>query len=291
MKLSKSEKVYKTICYLFPILFAVVSIYPLLYVFFLSVCSETELLNRGGLLVFFPSDPTFAAYKRVLLSHFLFSGLTISILRTVLGTLLGIAITSSVGYAVSRPDLPGKQFILGLMLFAILFAGGMIPTYIAMTDLGLKNSFWVLVIPGCLNCWQALIFKQFFEGIPREIEEAAEVDGIGEFNLMVKIILPMSKPVFASIMLFMVVGKWNAWFDALIYIDTDYSKLWPLQMWVQASFNNLNNMDPSDQMDTMVLSTTVQMALTIITMLPILIIYPFFQKYFTKGVYMGAVKG
>ena len=163
--------------------------------------------------------------------------------------------------------------------------------YLTITGLGLKNSFWVMILPGGLNCMQALVFKQFFEGIPREIEEAAQVDGINEFDLMVKIILPMSKPVFASIALFLMVGRWNAWFDALIYIDTDYSRLWPLQMWTMSVFNNLANLDPSESTDVNVMDTTARMALTIITMFPVLVTYPFFQKYFTKGVYMGAVKG
>lgn len=187
--------------------------------------------------------------------------------------------------------------MIKLLIFCILFNGGLIPTYVVIDGLGLTNNIWVYILPNVINVWNVIVIKQFFEGLPKEIEEAANIDGANEWNVFLKVILPMSKPVMAAIGLFTMVGQWNSWFDAYLYAP-QMSEIWPLQYYIQISFNNLNQINQGniekieaiigiDNVDDM----TVKMALTVIGCLPVLIVYPFFQKYFAKGVYLGSVKG
>lgn len=298
MRLTRSEKIYLAICYTVVITVALLCLYPLLYTFFVSVCTEKEWVDKNGLLLFFPQSPTLTAYVKVLGSGGIVLNATkMSVLRAAVGTLLSLFFNVCTGYAMSRKDLPGQKQIMYVLLFTILFSGGLIPGYMVVNQLGLRNTFWALVIPSILNAWNVLIFKQFFEGIPKELEEAAEIDGAGEFKLMYKIIMPMSKPVIAAIGLFTMVGHWNSWFDVMLYIDSDHSYLWPLQYFTMINFNNLAQINANpDKFPVLptgagVMQVSQKMALTIVTMLPILLIYPFFQKYFTNGVYTGAVKG
>lgn len=179
------------------------------------------------------------------------------------------------------------------MLFTIFFSGGLIPNYLVIKELNLLNNFWALILPNIVSAWNILIFKQFFLGIPAEIQEAATVDGIGEMRLFTSIILPLSTPVVASIGLFTMVAHWNNWFDVMIYIDQAHSALWTLQYYIMINFNNLAQIDSSviEITGGGVTQETLRMALTITGFLPILCIYPFFQKFFKDGVYLGAVKG
>ena len=300
MKLSASEKTFKIVCGIIACCIAIASTYPLIYCFAVSICSETEWVERGGVLPFFPTHPTFSAYGKVLMSsESLGRAFLMSILRTFSGTIITCFFTSMVGYVLSKKELPGRSAYMKLLVFTLLFSGGLIPYYINMKNLGLLNTFWVYIIPGLVGSFNVLIFKQFFEGLPGEIIEAAEMDGVGEIRMLFRIVLPMSKPVFAAIGLFVMVNNWNAWFDAYIYIDQTHSELYTLQYFTMTTLRNLAqiNADANSSGDSIlvggvsVMATTVKMALTIVTLLPILIIYPFFQKYFTQGVFLGAVKG
>ena len=240
MILSRAEKIYTTVCYTVAIFISLICLYPLLYTVFVSVCSENEWVNRNGLLLFLPSSPTLLAYLKVLGSgKYVLNATKMSVLRAGFGTVLGIFINVCTGYAMSRKNLPGRKQIMHVLLFTILFSGGLIPGYIVVNQLGLRNTFWSLVFPSLFSAWNVLIFKQFFEGIPKELEEAAEIDGAGEFKLMYKIIIPMSKPVIAAIGLFTLVGQWNSWFDVILYIDVQHSYLWPLQYFTMINFNNM----------------------------------------------------
>lgn len=301
MKLTRSEKTYRGICIAMCTLTALLSLYPLLYTVFMSLTSSRELAEHGGSMAWFPSQPTLMAYRKILSgSTFVLPAIRITLLRTVIGSLLHLLACSLTGYALSRRELPGRKAYITFMLVTILFSGGLIPGYVAISSMGLINNFWVMVIPGMFSAFDVLIFKQFFEDIPQEMEEAAIVDGATEIKLFYKIIFPLSKPVMAAIGLFTVVGHWNAWFDAFLYIGQQHSELWPLQTYVMIVFNNLNNltnpelvklMQEAAQTGAEVTDMSTKMALTIIAILPVLCIYPFFQKYFNRGVYLGAVKG
>lgn len=300
MKLSKGEKTYKIICFVVTLIITISCLYPLLYCFFLSFATAKEIADNGGYLLWFPTKPTLLAYRKILNSDtFVLGAIGVSVVRTLISTALHLTVCTLAGYALSRRGLPGKAIYMRFMLVTILFGGGLIPSYLVMTELGFYNSFLVLILPGIFSAYNVLIFKQFFEGIPLEMEEAAQVDGVNDIQLFSRIILPMSKPVLAAIGLFTVVGNWNDWFTAFLYIDQEHSNLWPLQTYIMLIFNNLNmliNPELAAMLDSVTTTESVndlstRMALTFVAILPMLIIYPFFQKYFTKGVYLGAVKG
>lgn len=296
---SLGESAYRIICYVIPTLFALLCLYPLCQIFFVSLVSKAEWSQNNGLVLGLPLNPTLAAYEKVLKSNpYILKSLGVSVVRTLLSTIGGVILAAILGYILSRKNLPGKGIISGLVVFSIFFNGGLIPNFLTVNALQIRNTIWALVLPGLLNTWYALIFKQFFEAIPEEVEEAALIDGVTELQLFSRIVLPMSMPVVASISLFTIVNSWNSWFDAMVYIDSLHSDLWPLQYYVTITFNNLTQIDQSSMSDLMEIIGTnrdvpeiaTKMALTIISIFPVLCTFPFFQKYFTKGVYMGSVK-
>jgi ABC-type glycerol-3-phosphate transport system permease component len=230
-------------------------------------------------------------------SHIL-QAIGVSIFRTTAGTVLGVFLCSLFAYALSRKNIPGKKYVMYLLIFIILFNGGLIPTYLAIKQVNLLDNIWVYVIPNLINAWNVIIIKQSMENIPKEVEESAQLDGVNDLRNFSSIILPMSKPVLAAMAIFTLVGQWNSWFDAMLYISPARSGLWPLQYYATISLNNLNQINAGDLGDLGSIlgiegmnNMSIKMALTIITCLPVLLTYPFFQKYFTKGVYLGAVKG
>lgn len=292
------EITYQVVCTVIVAVFALMCLYPLLYVVGISFTTQQEWAETGGKIFLFPSHPSFAAYTRVFKSGSdVLRALWVSVQRTVLGTVGGVIVAAVLGYVLSRKNLPGKGIITFLVLITIFFSISSIPNFIVVRDLNLLNSLWSLVLPALLNTWYALIFKQFFEGIPEEVEEAAHIDGVSEFQLFYKIVLPMSGPVLAAIALFTMVAHWNAYFDVMLYNREDKS-WWTLQYYVKTQFDNSAQADQGDlgnwenivgTKDDVALIAK-QMALTVVSLLPVLIAYPFFQKYFTKGVYMGAIK-
>ncbi|MCL2832949.1 MAG: carbohydrate ABC transporter permease [Treponema sp.] len=291
---NKNEQIYSFFCYLIVGLAALVALVPLLYVFSMSLTGEREWIDRGG-FIFIPFHPTFRAYEIIFTAGSAFvRSLFISIERTILGTAIQLSLTVITGYIMSRIRLPGRKFIIIMVLVTILFGSGLIPTYLVIRSLGIMNTIWALIIPGAVHSWSALVFKQFFEGIPASLEESAEMDGATEFTKMVKILLPMSAPSLAAIGLFTAVGHWNAWFDVMLYIND--GKLYTMQYIIRNMFvsSNLSNdlilnyglMD----VDYRVPLNTLRMAVAIFGTVPILLVYPFLQKYFIRGVYLGAVK-
>jgi len=246
-----------------------------------------------------PKQFTVQAYAQVLTAgNYIVKAIGVSVFRTVIGTVTSVLFCSLLAYAVSRQNLPGRGVVIKIILFCILFSGGLIPTYVVIDSLHLTDNIWVYIVPNIMNVWNVIIIKQFFEGLPKEIEEAANIDGANEWTIFCSVIIPMSKPVIAAISLFTMVGQWNSWFDAFLYISNAHSELWPLQYYIQISFSNLNQINQGnlDKLEEILNIGTIndmslKMALTVIGCLPVLIVYPFFQKYFTKGVYVGSVKG
>ena len=289
----KGEKIFEAVCITLAALLALMCLYPLLYTLGVSLCSEAEWTSKNGLLILFPTRPTFIAYRKIFgVGSYVLKALGMSFLRTAVGTVTSVAVNALVGYVLSRRDFPGKNKYIYLLLFTIFFSGGLIPNYLVIKELYLLNNFWSMILPNIVSAWNILFFKQFFTGLPKEIEEAAIVDGTGEIKLFLKIVLPLSTPVVASIGLFTMVTHWNNWFDVMIYIDQAHSALWTLQYYIMINFNNLSQIDSSIIIGTGGVSQLTQrMALTIVGFLPILCIYPFFQKFFKDGVFLGAVKG
>ena len=295
MKSRGSELRYQIFIYVFVGLLLAISIFPLIYVVGIFFTSEAEYYARGKLMVI-PYKPTIAAYTKIMTTNAnLLNSLWVSIERTVLGTVLSLSFTLIIGYGTSRKDMPGSKFLMFMVLVTILFSGGMIPTFIVVKDMGLYDSFWSMIIPGLVSGWNALVFRQFFDGLPHPVEEAAEIDGVSKFGMLVRIILPMSLPVVASLGLFTAVNHWNSWFDAMIYIKSGKNQ--PLQLILYQMHKDANLAANTNDMAALTdslersSSRSLRMALTVIGTVPILCVYPFLQKYFVKGVYTGAVKG
>ncbi|MBP1992266.1 carbohydrate ABC transporter permease [Paenibacillus eucommiae] len=293
MRKINAEKAYQWLSICVITVISLLSLYPLLYVVSMSLVHEQEWIKKGGFILW-PDSPTLIAYKRLFNGPIILHALGISVLKTIVGTIVVIVMTTITAYAVSRSGLPGGRLLLFGVVVTILFNGGLVPTYLVIKELHLLNSFWVFVIPVAIDSWSVLVLKQFFANIPKEIEESARMDGIGEFNLMIRIMVPMAAPALAAISLFSAVGHWNSWFDALMYIDE--RNLMPLQLILRNMFVNPQlgfEFNPSQLVNPTqrVSMESLKMAVAVIGTLPILCVYPFLQKYFTKGMYLGAVKG
>lgn len=266
---------------------------PFLMVFSTSFISDEEAIRRGS-FVLIPHSIDLSAYKIILgQSSLLLNAYKVTLFRVVVGSLLNVLVTAMLAYGLSKRTLPGRQIIVTFVFLTIIFSGGLIPTFMLIDGLGLRNSLWVLVLPGLVSAWYMFIMRTFFWSIPSELEESATMDGANAFTILWRIILPLSLPSIATIGLFYGVAHWNSWFDAAIYID-NVNKL-PIQMVMRnILLSGITNQDqfPEAQMfEQLPPAETLKSAVIIVCTLPILLIYPFIQKYFVKGALIGSVKG
>ena len=267
---------------------AIISIFPLISAFGISITTEGEFTARLGRIIL-PSEPTFSAYRFFLASDSpVYRGLLVSTICTISGTALTLLLITIGGYVLSYKDLPGRTFLILMVVGTILMNGGMIPTYLVVRNFRMLNTLWALIIPGAVDSFGLLIMKQFFEKTPKDIIDAAIVDGASEFTLMWRICVPMAIPTLAALGLFNAVGRWNSWFDALIYINDP--RLFPIQLVIRNLSQFFYGLWRSAGPTMRVSQEGMLMAAVICGILPILLVYPFLQKYFVKGVYMGAIK-
>jgi len=288
VKLTIGEKVWQSAVYSILIILSLLCLLPFLYVVAVSVTPEAEVVRRG--IVIIPESFTFAAYKEVFISNGIGQAYKITLFRTIVGTALNLFFTVIAAYPLSKKYLPGRSPFLIFIVFTMMFSGGLIPTYLLIRSFGLLNSPWVLIIPNLISAFNLVIIKGFFEQLPGEIEESARVDGASELQSLWKIILPLSLPVLATISLFYAVGHWNAYFDAIVYIND--ANLMPLQVVLRNILLNVASESAESSANSgMVSKFAVQMAAVVVTTVPILIVYPFLQKHFTKGMLMGSIKG
>lgn len=292
-RLTGSERAYQIFITVLIALVSVASLLPLIYVVSTSLVSQKEYIERGG-FIFIPYEPTLEPYRQLIAQPNFFIAFLISAARTVAGSLLMLALTVIAAYTLSRKDIPGKKVMVWSVLVTILFSAGLIPNYLVVQQLGLTDTFWAMIVPGAIDSWSVLVLKQFYENVPQEVEESAVMDGASQLQMIVRIMLPLSLPVLAALGLFAAVGHWNAWFDAFIYI-TD-ARLHPLQLYIHNLFVSTSptglvggnlSINPAYRVS----DETMKMALVVAGTVPILCIYPFLQKYFVKGMYLGAVKG
>lgn len=272
-------------------LFAAAAILPFLYVIAGSFASDAELTKRAVFLI--PETFTLNAYKFIFSTGTITKSIGISIYVTTIGTLVNLAFTVTMAYALAKRGLMGRNLVLNLVIFSMLFGGGMIPTYLVIRDLHLLDTYWALMLPGAINAFNLIIVKNFFQELPPELEEAARIDGCSEIGLLFRIVLPLSAPVLATFTLFYAVGHWNDFFSSLLYLN-DPQK-WPLQVLLrqivllsQAAAGDLNSMDPNFVKPP---EQSIKMAVIVVGTVPILLVYPFLQKHFAKGVLLGSVKG
>lgn len=296
----KFNKVKKSTNVIFNIIFvitSVISISPIIYVFMISLTSEKALAKYGYHLI--PKEFSLEAYAFLYQeADTILRALLISILVTCLGTLVGVALTSTMGYVLSRPNYKLKGFLTWIVFIPMIFNGGMISTYVVYTNfLGLKDSMWSLILPLAVSSFNVIICKTFFRTtIPESIIESAKIDGASQLSVFLRIVLPISKPVLATIGLFLSFGYWNDWFLSSLYINNE--KLYSLQALlnnIQRNIEYLANNPTAgvslQQYKNQMPKEGVRMAIAIIIALPIACIYPFFQKYFISGLTIGAVKG
>jgi putative aldouronate transport system permease protein len=260
-------------------------LYPLIYVFSASLMSEAEWVARDGLFLF-PYKPIFDAYVDVFRQRDIFNAFGVSVTRVLIGAPLNVFICAITGYVLHLKDFFGRRILAIFLFVTMVYGGGMIPTYVTISNLGLLNSFVVFVIPGMLSGWTSLIFKQTFTSVPSTIAESARIDGSSDLRIFFQIMLPVNMPTLSVMLFFSAVGQWNSWFDAFLYIDNNNTSLIPLQLYLKNYFSQ----NSSSAVSAVQNLEAKKMVVAIVGILPILLIYPFFLKYFTKGVYMGAVK-
>lgn len=264
-----------------------IMLYPLIYVVLSSFMPASATLE-GSLI---PSAWSLQAYRVILEGGLVTRALGVSVGVTLVGTALSVLATTTLAYGLTRTrDVPGARAILYIVLFTMLFGAGIIPNYLLVKDLGLLNSYWSLILPGLISAFNMVVVRNFFMQIPRDLFEAARIDGASDLRIFARIVLPLSKAVIAVIALFYAVGYWNSFFNAMLYIN-DSSK-WPIQLVLNqyvlqgtplAQLQNPSSTPPPAQ--------AVQMAVVVLATVPILLIYPFLQRYFAKGVLTGAIKG
>jgi putative aldouronate transport system permease protein len=256
-----------------------------------SLASQRQVTDAGG-FVLFPDSANLAAYRAVFAGGVVTRALVISIGITVVGTAVSLLCTATLAYALSRPRSFGHKPILLMVLFTLLFTPGIIPSYLTVRQLGLLDSYWSLIIPTAVNAFNVIVMRSFFMGLPTEILESARIDGAGELTMLRRIVLPLSKAVLSVIGLFYAVGYWNAFFNALLYLN-DNAK-WPLQLVLRTYVVNNAELGVSQVGgggEALPPQQSLQMAILVISVVPILLVYPFLQRHFAKGVLTGAVKG
>lgn len=294
MESSKASKVINTTLI---VLLCLSIILPFMHILALSLNSGVDA-QKGGITLL-PRALTIDNYIEVFKQDNLLNGLSISVFRTVLGTTLGVGLMSMAAYALTIKTLPGRKYISFFIFFTMLFSGGTIPYYLVLNKLGLTESIWVYIIPTLYSVTNILLLRTSFNQLPSSVIEAARIDGYGEFNIFTKIVLPMSKPVLATITLFTAVGHWNDWYSGTFFVRS--AKLKPLATILQEMLTRQNALadillkSSGEQAYTMlekisITGESLQMATIIIVILPIVIMYPFIQKYFVQGITVGSIK-
>ncbi|RAR38529.1 carbohydrate ABC transporter permease [Paenibacillus sp. MDMC362] len=295
VKKSAGDKIVDGVLYIAAAIIMLATIYP----FWTQIVISLDGTGADGAayasgFILLPEQLSFESYKLAFKFDALWQGYWNTIVRTVIGVILAVLLTSITAYPLAKRDLPWNRVFTGIILFTMLFGGGTIPNYLLIKELGMYNTIWALVIPGMVGAFSVLIMRNFFREIPAEVEESARVDGAGYLRIYTQIVLPLSKPVLATVALWVGVGHWNAWFDSMIYMSDPDKQV--LQVVLRKIVIQNNMTDISAVMQHIGNQTTfsgrqLQATVIMFSIIPMVIVYPFIQKYFVKGVMVGAVKG
>ncbi|UOK61178.1 carbohydrate ABC transporter permease [Paenibacillus sp. OVF10] len=290
---SPQDLIFDTFVYLFIGIVTIATLYPFLNVLAISFNDSVDTV-RGGISIF-PRQFTLENYKLIFSYEGLITGFKISVLRTVIGTLAGLVSGSMVAYTLARREFQGRRFVSVFLAITMYVSGGLIPGFILIKNLDLINTFAVYILPGLVSAFNIFIIRSFIDGIPYALQESAKLDGANDFSIYWRVILPLTKPALATVALFLAVGQWNSWFDTYLYNGSNDSLTtlqYELMKVLQSTTTNSNNIrgENMSQLMSQVSPDAVKMAITIIATVPILIVYPFLQKYFVKGMTLGAVK-
>ncbi|MCS7458669.1 carbohydrate ABC transporter permease [Paenibacillus doosanensis] len=273
---------------LFLIACSLITLFPFLYILATSLAPLQQVL-RGGVILW-PETFTWDAYRTIFSNTHFVRSLYTTFFITVVGTFTNLLLTTFMAYPLAKKRLKGRGVILFLVVFSILFNGGLIPSYMIVKSLGLINTVWSLIIPGAISAFNLIIMKNFFQAIPEELEEAARIDGCKNWGVLFRIVLPLSMPALATFTLFYAVGHWNQFFAAVMYVTKP--NLWPIQVVLRQMIIEGSTQDFEVAMGELkIIPTTIKMAAIIVATVPILFVYPFLQKHFAKGVLLGSVKG
>ncbi|HEY8500747.1 MAG TPA: carbohydrate ABC transporter permease [Clostridia bacterium] len=290
---SIGEKIFQLFNSLFMILVIIVTLYPLLHVLFASFSDGVELMRHQGVLLR-PLGFSAAAYRMVFKNPLLLSGYVNTITLVAVGVSVNILLTAIAAYSVSRKNVMWNKLIMVLIVITMYFNGGLIPNYLNIKQLGLYDTIWALILPGAISTYNMIIMRTAFLTIPDSLEESARIDGANHFIVLFRILIPLVMPTAAVLILYYAVGHWNGWFNAMIYLKSRTK--YPLQLILREIL--INNDTTSmlagtggDTGDKLAISETIRYAIIIVATLPVLFVYPFLQKYFVKGVMIGAVKG
>ena len=288
MKKQKSDIVQQGLLIVILLIFCTTILYPVLYVLSVSL-SDSGSVMRGE-ITFYPKGINFRAYTYMLQYNLIGSGYQNSLFILIVGTAINLVMTCLTAYALARKTLIGRRLFMLLIIFTMLFNGGLIPNYILMIQLKLIDSLWSLILPTAISAYNLIIMKNFFESLPGELLEAARIDGLSEVGILTRIVIPLSMASICTIGLFYAVTHWNSYFNATIYLNSRHR--WPLQVVLRDLIQNANiqaleGIDPG----TTISIEPLKMSVVVSTTLPIIVIYPFIQKYFVKGVMLGSLKG
>jgi putative aldouronate transport system permease protein len=296
MKQTLGDKIFVGMNYFLLALLGFTAFYPFWNAAVISFNSGTDTMMGG--ITFWPRVFSLENYEVVFKDERLINGFIVSVLRTAVGTVLSIAATAIFAYGMTKKQLMGRNYYMVICIITMYFSGGLIPSYLLIRELGLMNTFWVMVIPGIISVWNMIIFRTFFAGIPSTLEESAQIDGSSNWGILFRIIFPLSGPVIATLSLFTAVSHWNDWFGPGLYISN--VDLLPIQTKLQQILNSNIMSEQMSQMDSAaqgrlnamktVTTKSLSMATMMVATVPILCIYPFVQKYFVKGVLIGSLK-
>ncbi|WP_207953089.1 carbohydrate ABC transporter permease [Paenibacillus agricola] len=286
---SFGDKVFDLLNYIIVTLFALACLFPFFYVASFSVTPYSEYLQNPLKLI--PNEIELGAYKQILQMPLMWTGYKNTIIITVVGVALNIFLLIISAYPLSKKDLKGRNLIMVLITFTMFFNGGLIPNFYLIKTLDIYNTLWSMILPGALGAYNLILMKNFISAIPESLEESAVIDGANEIRVLFSIIVPLSKPAIATFVIFHAVTQWNTFFSAIIY--TSKRSLWPLMLILREMVVEDGGIakDAMDMNNTGVTVFTIKMAIIIFATLPILLIYPFMQKYFMKGVLVGSIKG
>lgn len=288
---SVGDRIFLFAIYVILTLVLVAVLYPLIYIVSSSISSPSAVVS--GKVWLWPVDISFRGFETIFRTPLIMTGYGNSLIYMGAGTLISVTLTVMLAYPLSRRTFVGRNIILVLVMFTMLFSGGLIPTYLVVKELGMIDSRLALLIPNAIWVWQVIIARSFFQStIPSELVEASAIDGCSDWRFLRSVVLPLSKPILAVLVLMYAVGQWNAYFDALIYLKSD--KLFPLQLVLRSIIiqnNSAGAMDISIQVQRAQLAELLKYSLIVVATLPVLIIYPFVQRYFVQGMLVGSIKG
>lgn len=290
MRESRGDRIFKVFTIGLVVLISVCCLFPFLYIVSVSFSNKTSVLR--GEVFMFPVNFDLSAYRAVFTNQALMNSMWFTIVLTIVHTVICVVMTILCAYPLSKSDLRFKTPLLLFVLFTMYFSSGMIPGYLNIKSLGLLNTFWVLILPGCLSTYNMILMKSFFQSLPKELEESAYVDGANDARVLLQIILPLSKAMLATIALFYAVGRWNGFMDALLYVDNE--KMYTIQVRLRQLIQSSQVsalMEDIPEIKNDVVAETIKAACLVFSMIPVMILYPWLQKYFVKGVMIGSVKG